>query len=176
MLQRVNLSNCPVIPHPSDYTFRKLVLSLPWCGLFNREETTVERWHRIGLLTGLALVLLLALAACGGSGGAGGTTQKVTGKDIAYTETQLTAPANQPITINFTNSGALVHSIVFDLPPANDKAGDVGVPAGWATGQGIAAGQSATLTLPALPAGQYRYYCAVPGHTEAGMVGTLTVK
>ncbi len=136
----------------------------------------MERLYRVGLMGALALLLLAAAACGGGSGGAGGTTLKVNGKDIVFTETQLTAPANQPLTVNFTNSGSLAHSIVFDLPPANDKAGDVGVPSGWATGQGVAAGQSATLNLAALPAGQYRYYCAVPGHTEAGMVGTLTVK
>lgn len=136
----------------------------------------MKTWQRFGLISMLILVLLGVAACGGGSGGAGGTTLKVTGKDIAFSETQMTAAANQPITVNFTNSGALAHSIIFDLPPANDKAGDVGVPPGWANGQGIAAGQSATLNLPALPAGQYRYYCAVPGHTEAGMVGTLTVK
>ncbi len=27
-----------------------------------------------------------------------------------------------------------------------------------------------------LPAGNYTYYCSVPGHRQAGMVGTLTVK
>ena len=136
----------------------------------------MKRWRRVEMI-GVVVVIVLSVAACsGGAGGAGGTTLKVTGKDIAFTETQLTASANQPLTVNFTNSGALAHSIIFDLPPANDKAGDVGVPAGWANGQGVAAGQSATLSLPGLPAGQYRYYCAVPGHSEAGMVGTLTVK
>ena len=26
------------------------------------------------------------------------------------------------------------------------------------------------------PAGEYRFYCNVPGHETAGMVGTLTVE
>ncbi|MFN8484151.1 MAG: plastocyanin/azurin family copper-binding protein [Anaerolineae bacterium] len=133
----------------------------------------MKTWHRVSLIAALALAVV-GLAACSQAGGGGAL--KVTGKDIAFAETQLTAAANQPVAINFTNSGALAHSLVFDLPPANDKAGDVGVPAGWATGQGVAAGQSASLSLPALPPGQYRYYCSVPGHAEAGMVGTLTVK
>ncbi|MFN8472848.1 MAG: cupredoxin domain-containing protein [Anaerolineae bacterium] len=137
----------------------------------------MERWYRVGLV-GVFALILVTVAACsqGSASGASGSSLKVAGKDIAFDQTQLTAAANQPITVNFSNTGSLVHSIVFDLPPANDKAGDVGVPAGWETGQGVAAGQSATLNLPALQPGQYRYYCAVPGHAEAGMVGTLTVK
>ncbi|MFN8500197.1 MAG: plastocyanin/azurin family copper-binding protein [Anaerolineae bacterium] len=133
----------------------------------------MEHRSRVGLIAALVL-MVWALAACSQAGGGGAL--KVTGKDIAFAETQLTAAANAPLTVTFSNAGALAHSLIFDLPPANDKAGDVGVPNGWATGQGIAAGQSATLNLPALPPGQYRYYCAVPGHAEAGMVGTLTVK
>jgi len=132
------------------------------------------------------LALMAALAACNSGASstestnaaspAGGANLSISGRDIAFVETAVTADAGKPLTVNFKNTGALEHSLIFDLPPANDKAGDVGVPAGWANGQGVAAGQSATLSLPGLPAGQYRYYCAVPGHSEAGMVGTLTVK
>ena len=35
--------------------------------------------------------------------------------------------------------------------------------------------QTATITINA-PAGTYQYYCSIPGHKAAGMVGTLTVK
>jgi uncharacterized cupredoxin-like copper-binding protein len=36
-------------------------------------------------------------------------------------------------------------------------------------------GGTATLTVD-LPAGTYEYYCDVPGHRQAGMIGTLTVE
>jgi uncharacterized cupredoxin-like copper-binding protein len=39
----------------------------------------------------------------------------------------------------------------------------------------VAAGTS-TATIPNLKAGTYKFYCSVPGHREAGMEGTLTVK
>jgi uncharacterized cupredoxin-like copper-binding protein len=39
----------------------------------------------------------------------------------------------------------------------------------------IAPGATETVTINA-PAGSYEYYCNVPGHKEAGMVGTLTVQ
>jgi uncharacterized cupredoxin-like copper-binding protein len=39
----------------------------------------------------------------------------------------------------------------------------------------IAPGETKTVTITA-PARSYEYYCNVPGHKEAGMVGTLTVQ
>ena len=40
---------------------------------------------------------------------------------------------------------------------------------------GLVAGKSGTATFAAPGAGTYQYYCAVPGHKEAGMTGTLQV-
>lgn len=134
----------------------------------------------------VSLVLVgVLLAGCGGGGAsqsagaakgsAGGASLTVSGKDIAFAETTLSAPANQPININFRNVGALEHSIIFDLPPAGDKGGDMGIPKDWTSApKGIPPGKSETLVLPALPAGEYKYYCHVPGHET--MIGTLTVK
>ena len=39
----------------------------------------------------------------------------------------------------------------------------------------LAPGESKDVVVNA-PAGTYEFYCNVPGHKEAGMVGTLTVK
>jgi uncharacterized cupredoxin-like copper-binding protein len=41
-------------------------------------------------------------------------------------------------------------------------------------GKIVGAGQSSTLTLKLKP-GTYTYYCPVPGHRQAGMVGRITV-
>ena len=148
------------------------------------------------ILTLTVIVLVAAAAACGGGGGgagqksgqAGGPGQpsqkggagitfNVTGKDIAYEQTQLTATAGQPITINFKNAGALEHSIIFDLPPTDNKDGDQGIPKDWQTApKGILGGKSESITFTAPGPGTYRFYCHVPGHTEAGMVGQLIVK
>jgi heme/copper-type cytochrome/quinol oxidase subunit 2 len=39
------------------------------------------------------------------------------------------------------------------------------------------AGETVTVTIPADAApGEYRFYCSVPGHAQAGMVGTLVVE
>jgi nitrite reductase (NO-forming) len=39
----------------------------------------------------------------------------------------------------------------------------------------LAPGESQTLEIPAVPAGQYRMWCDVEGHAEAGMTGRLVV-
>jgi uncharacterized cupredoxin-like copper-binding protein len=39
----------------------------------------------------------------------------------------------------------------------------------------VSPGDTGSATINA-PAGTYEYYCNVPGHREAGMVGTLTVQ
>ena len=138
-------------------------------------------WMIVGVF-----VLVVALAGCGGGSAnsagstgaaalAGGASLSISGKDIAFVETALSADAGKPLTVSFKNVGALEHSLIFDLPPTGDKAGDVGVPKDWATTpRGIGPGKSETLQLPALDPGTYKYYCHVPGHDL--MVGTLTVK
>ncbi|HEY7032357.1 MAG TPA: PQQ-binding-like beta-propeller repeat protein [Thermomicrobiales bacterium] len=94
-------------------------------------------------------------------GGQQGNAQTVTMVDIAFQPNALTIPANTDVTIQLTNQGASVHT--FDIDQLNIHTGDV------------QPGQSTSVTINA-PAGTYQYYCSIPGHKEAGMVGTLTVQ
>lgn len=41
---------------------------------------------------------------------------------------------------------------------------------------GAAAGMSSSISFVPTKPGSYEFYCAVPGHKEAGMVGTLIVR
>jgi uncharacterized cupredoxin-like copper-binding protein len=81
--------------------------------------------------------------------------------DTAFVETNLVVPANTDITINVTNTGVGAHT--FDIDELDVHSGEV------------AAGDSKTLTFNTGSPAEYEYYCAVPGHREAGMVGKLTV-
>lgn len=94
-------------------------------------------------------------AACPGSG----TT--ITMMDIKFDPKAITIPANTDVIITIPNQGAAVHN--FNIDELNIHSGDV------------APGSSGTVTINAAP-GTYQYYCAIPGHKEAGMVGTLTVQ
>ena len=89
-------------------------------------------------------------------------TYNVEMKDIAFAETELTVPANTEITINLTNTGASTHN--FTIDELNVASGD------------YAAAQTGTVTFTTGEPGEYVYYCSIPGHKEAGMVGKLIVQ
>jgi nitrite reductase (NO-forming) len=79
--------------------------------------------------------------------------------DVAFHPKGFSLPANTPTVVTLVNRGAVVHN--FTIDELNVRSGD------------LQPGQSTTVTVDA-PAGVYTYYCAIPGHRAAGMVGTLT--
>ncbi len=146
------------------------------------------------LALGLSATLaVLSLAACGGSssssssapGSASPTTSSSVssttsaasaapggashlsiaadpGGALKYDESALHASAGK-VTIAFANQSPLPHNLTISGPG----------------GQVVSATptfQGGTKTLSAtLKPGTYTFYCAVPGHRQAGMQGTLTV-
>jgi len=114
------------------------------------------------LISVLGLGVGLTLTACGSdddsaAGTTGGTGQTVTVKAtdaLRFEPDHLTATAGV-IHIVLDNTGATTHTFVIDSPKfklANDDSGNV-----------------------TLAAGDYVFYCDVPGHRAGGMQGTLTV-
>ena len=84
----------------------------------------------------------------------------VAAHDIYFEPKELTVPAATDVKIKLPNEGAAPHNFAID-------ALNVSVD--------MAAGETTDTTINA-PAGDYEYYCNVPGHKEAGMVGKLTAK
>lgn len=82
---------------------------------------------------------------------------------LKYETASLTAKAGA-VTIDFTNNAQIAHNVTV----ADASGAVVGATPTFAGG-------SKTLSLNLKP-GTYKYYCSVPGHREAGMEGTLTVK
>jgi nitrite reductase (NO-forming) len=80
--------------------------------------------------------------------------------EFRFDPSEFTIPANTDVTVHLTNEGSTTHDFSIDALKIS-KALDVG--------------QSADITINA-PAGDYQYYCNIPGHKEGGMVGTLHVK
>lgn len=144
-----------------------------------------------------ALVLAaLALVACGGGGSsstseetAGGQTEttqeeKEGGKEaeggsagsasavdveadpsgnLAFTSDTATAKAGKA-TINFTNESPVPHDVKIEAENGEEIGGTEVISEG---------SDSAEVELEP---GTYTYYCSIPGHRQAGMEGTLTVK
>jgi plastocyanin len=115
------------------------------------------------LVYGLMLLVVIALAACASSapaGAAGSVT--VTASEFKFSPATINATAGQTVNLTVVNSGAVVHTWVLDQ-------GNVKV--------SVNSGQTVTqsFTAPSTP-GTYKFYCDVPGHQEAGMIGQLIVK
>jgi plastocyanin len=111
-----------------------------------------------------ALVLSLALAACGGGGETPPEGQDVTVQGLdtfRFEPAALTASVGETVNVTLDNEGVLEHNFV--LTEFNVALGP------------IPGGQTASGSFTPTAAGTYEYFCDVPGHREAGMVGTLTV-
>ncbi|HET7092629.1 MAG TPA: cupredoxin domain-containing protein [Thermomicrobiales bacterium] len=101
------------------------------------------------------------MAAASPVSGATGQTYTITAEDIFFDPKTLTIPANTDVTIHLPNDGASPHDFSID-------ALKIAVP--------LDPGEKDKTVVINAPAGTYQFYCNVPGHKEAGMVGTLTVK
>lgn len=91
---------------------------------------------------------------------AGGASATVEAYDIYFEPKQLTVAAGTDVTVMLHNEGVTLHNFSIDA---------LGISVD------IPAGATETVTINA-PAGSYEYYCNVPGHKPAGMVGTLIVQ
>jgi plastocyanin len=95
--------------------------------------------------------------------GAGGTLKLAASPtQLAFDTTSLESKAGK-VTIDFDNPAALEHNVAIEQ---NGKQ--------IATSETISEGK--TSVSADLSPGTYTYLCTVPGHAEAGMEGTLTVK
>ena len=104
--------------------------------------------------------------AAGGGGGGGATTVDIStpsGSDLAFDQKDATASAGN-VTIDFDNKQSLSH----DVAVADSSGKELGK-------TDLVSSGTANTTVDLQP-GTYTFYCTVPGHKEAGMEGTLTVK
>jgi plastocyanin len=80
---------------------------------------------------------------------------------LAFNTKKLTAKAGT-VTLSMANPSSFGHGIAVEGNGV-DKSGQV-----------VQHGGTSTVTVKLKP-GTYTFYCPVPGHRQAGMVGTLTV-
>ncbi|HEY2180248.1 MAG TPA: plastocyanin/azurin family copper-binding protein [Solirubrobacteraceae bacterium] len=82
---------------------------------------------------------------------------------LEYNTKSLTAKAGK-VTVNFTNPAPLAHNVTIE----SSSGSTVGATPTFTGG-------SKQLAVTLKP-GTYKFFCSVPGHRQAGMEGTLTVK
>lgn len=82
--------------------------------------------------------------------------------ELAYDKTELESAPGE-VTIDFDNPSPIPHDVVV----RGSDGADIG-------GTDVITQSKASVTLDLAP-GEYQFYCSVPGHEQAGMVGTLKV-
>jgi plastocyanin len=146
-------------------------------------HTRLLSLSRLLAVVSVAAIAALGLSACGDDDETGTTAAETTatettattgggetvsfeadpGGELAYTETDVTAKAGQA-TIEFSNPSSTEHDVVIEDESGNEVART-----------DVISDSTATATAELEP-GTDTFYCSVPGHREAGMEGTLTVK
>jgi plastocyanin len=98
----------------------------------------------------------------GGGGEVAGAITIVSGRpeELRFDPAEVTIPAGTDVPVTLPNEGALPHNFSID---------QLNISVDMAPGET----QEATINAPA---GQYEFYCNIPGHKEGGMVGTLTAE
>ena len=124
----------------------------------------------------VVVVTSLMLSACGGP--APSTTIDVALTDFQYTPNFFTIPAGETITVNASNTGAVVHNFV--IMKLGTEAGTEWTEEEdapniyWQIQLNPGASISGTFTAPSEP-GEYQVVCSTPGHLMAGMIGKIVV-
>jgi plastocyanin len=119
-----------------------------------------NNWLRLSM--GLTL-LSLALVACGTPAAAvqpDPLALTLHAQDIKFDVASLSAQVGQPVTLTYINQGLIDHAFMMD---------------NYVDEQTVSPGQTTTFSFTPTAAGTFRFYCAIPGHEAAGMVGSFTV-
>jgi len=104
-----------------------------------------------------------AEAEAGGAEGPGGTLRLAADPtQIAFDTTSLTSKPGK-VTIEFDNPSAIEHDVAIEKD-------------GRELAKSAIVTESETSVAADLEPGDYTFLCTVPGHAEAGMEGTLTVR
>lgn len=138
----------------------------------------------------LALVAVVPFAlipvACGGDDddeGAAATEIEATLQEFHFTPTEWVVQAGEEITIELTNDGSIEHEWVIlqqgvtitaetELPETEEE-----LLADFVYWEDeVEPGETKTVTFTAPEAGTYQVICAIEGHFDGGMTGTLTVE
>jgi Cu+-exporting ATPase len=120
-----------------------------------------EAWF-LGVVVLAAFVLAGGVMAADRLIEAGASHVEVVARDTAYEPADVVVEAGRTVVLSFSNEDPVFHDW--------EAEGLANVDAG------ARPGQTQTIRFTIDEPGTYRVMCSVPGHEEAGMVGTLTVE
>ena len=123
--------------------------------------------RRAAIIT-VVLALVFAAGACGDGPDRGETglqpdgTYVIVGTEFAFIPAELTIPVGEEAVIVFKNLGTVDHNLESD---------DLGISTGT-----IRIGGERTATFTPRSTGEFELVCSIPGHPEAGMIGSIVVQ
>ena len=125
----------------------------------------------------LTLAFSLALTSCGGASKSGSTKLDVTLTDFQFSPNQFTVPAGKEISLNVSNTGAVVHNFV--IMKKGQSAGNEFTDTDesnvyWQVELAPGGSAQTSFTAPSDP-GDYEVVCKTPGHLQAGMTAKMIV-
>lgn len=100
------------------------------------------------------------LSACGGSETGAPQEIEMDASEFKFDPATITVKAGQPVRVTVTNTGTLEHTFTIT---------DLGVD------EPTPIGQTVTFEFTPTESGTFELVCTVPGHKEAGMVGSVVV-
>ncbi|MBI2886778.1 MAG: cupredoxin domain-containing protein [Chloroflexi bacterium] len=127
-------------------------------------------------------IALLAVAAlvglgCGVESAAPQPLVVLANDSFRFEPDTLTVQSNRPVRIALKNTGALGHDLtIVGMPSTEIRSSQAhpGTPQN-AVSAHVGPKQEGSLIFTPTAQGTYEFYCAEPGHKEAGMKGTLQV-
>ena len=135
------------------------ILALAGCGSSSKSESTASTSEAPA-----ASSTSTSTSSPSGSGGGGSVSLSANeGGQLEYNTKTLSASAGK-VSVDFTNKSPLGHNVTIESS-GGETVGSTPT----------FTGGSKTLSVELKP-GTYKFFCSVPGHRQAGMEGTLTVK
>lgn len=160
---------------------------------FDRFDRTFDEWmgfpfrrpfgrgvtvrSRAAVMGTLALAFAVGLGACADDEGGASTSIEAAASEFQFEPDSWTVPEGQEFTIRFENAGSVEHEwAVIRLGQDIESEAEFAEEKVLFEVEAVPAGESTTETLTVDEAGTYQVICAIEGHFDAGMEGTLTVE
>ena len=110
-------------------------------------------------------------------------TIRVGMQDISFAPETITIEAGELVALDLDNTGNLPHDFTIERIDADHAYGETAEVDGheahgdeFAMHHALEGGHASEMRLRVHEPGEYEFWCTVPGHREAGMIGTLIVQ
>ncbi len=132
----------------------------------------------------LVAIAAIGIAACGSSSSSTSTSASTTpssggsttgGSTTGAKALKVTAASDGSLAWSPTALNAKAGQVTLEIVNPSSTPHNINIEGQTGASNTISGGDTATVTADLKP-GTYTYFCNIPGHEDAGMKGTLTVK